>query len=149
MFNDPAQVLQLQVGDAHVTDYAFSLEFVQGGQCLVDHLLQSAFHAALELNVMYINNIDVVNVQTLQALVDALLGAAGGEFFTRNILQCLTQYDFSLIVAVIRRYIDDVNPRIYCSENGINTTILIERVEHTTQRRGAEAQLRHLYSSFA
>ena len=50
---------------------------MQGGQGLVDHLLQSAFHAALKLDVVYIDDVDIVDVQTLQTLIDALLGPLG------------------------------------------------------------------------
>ena len=75
VLDDPTEILQLQVGDAHVAHDAFLLQLVQGGQGLVDHLLQSSLHASLKLDVVYINNINVVDVQTLQTLVDALLGA--------------------------------------------------------------------------
>ena len=77
VLDDPAQVLQLQVGDAHMLDHPLALQLVQSRQCLVDHLLQSTLHASLKLNVMNVDDVDVVDVQALQTLVDALLGTTG------------------------------------------------------------------------
>ena len=50
---------------------------MQGRQCLVDYLLQTTFHASLELNVVDVDDVNVVNMQALQTLIDALLGALG------------------------------------------------------------------------
>ena len=52
---DPLQVLQLQVGDAYMTDDAFRLELEEGGQGLVDNELQSAWTGSLKLNIVYID----------------------------------------------------------------------------------------------
>ena len=60
-----------------MADHALLLQLVQGRQGLVDHLLQSAFHTTLKLDVVDVDDVDVVDVQTFQTLVDALLGATG------------------------------------------------------------------------
>ena len=77
VLNHPAQVLQLQVGNTHMPDDTLSFQFMQCGQGLVNHLLQSAFHTALELNVVNVDNVDIVDVQALQTLVDTLFGTFG------------------------------------------------------------------------
>ena len=65
MLDDPTQVLQLQVGNAYMAYHALFFQFVQGRQGLVNHFLQATLHTALELNVVHVDNIDVINVQTL------------------------------------------------------------------------------------
>ena len=168
MLNDPVQVLQLQVGDAYVPHHTLTFQFVQGRQRLVDHLLQATLHAPLELDVVDVDDVDVVDVQALQALVDTLLGTSGGivprvdtvlavasylggekELVAGDVLQGLAQYRLGLVVTVVWGYVDDVDTSIDGSKHGVDASVLVERMEHTTQRRGAEAQLRHLHSCFS
>ena len=77
MLDHPFQVLGLQVGDAHVTHHTFLLQFHQSGQCLVDDQLQSTLAVALELDVVHIDQVDIVDVQTFHTLVDAVGDATG------------------------------------------------------------------------
>ena len=75
VFYHPFQVLGLKVGNAHVLHNAFVAQLYQCGQSLVNYQLQSAIHIALELNVVYVYQVYVVNVQSLHTLVNALLSA--------------------------------------------------------------------------
>ena len=77
VFNDPLQIFQLQVSNAYMLHYTFLLQFVQGRQSLIDHLLQTTFHTTLEFDVVNVDDIDIVDVQTLQTLVNALFGTFG------------------------------------------------------------------------
>ena len=72
MLDHPFQVLRLQVGDADVTHHTLLLQFHERGECLVDDQLQSALAVALKLDVVHVDQIDVVHVQPLHALVNAV-----------------------------------------------------------------------------
>ena len=167
VLDDPFQILQLQVGNAHMLHDAFTLQLMQGRQRLVNHLLQTAFHTSLELDVVDVDNVDIVNVQALQALINALFGTLGRivprvnsifaitshlgrevELVARDVLEGLSQYGLCLVVSIVGRYVDDVDTCIDSRKNGVDATMFVERVEYPTQRRGAEAQLRHLHSCF-
>ena len=77
VFDDPFQVLWLQVGDTHVTHHTFLLQFHQSGQCLVDDQLQSTLAVALELDVVHVDQVDIVDIQAFHTLVDAVGDATG------------------------------------------------------------------------
>ena len=168
MLDDPLQVLQLQVSNAYMLHDTLFLQFVQGRQRLVDHLLQTTLHTSLKFDVMDVDDVDIVDVQAFQTLIHALLGTTGRvvprvmsilaiasnlrrqeELVTGYVLQSLAQHNLGLVVAVVGRHVYNVDTSIHRSKYGVDASVLIERVEYTTQRRGAEAQLRHLHSCFS
>ena len=162
VFDHPLQVLGLQVRDTHVTDDALLLQLNQHGQRLVDDLLQTTLHPRLELDVVNVDQVDVVHVQTFHTLIDALQGALGtvvpdvhavlavashlrGEIIlvARNLLEGLAQDGLGLHMAVVRRHVDEVDAVVHGRMYGTDAFFLTDAVEHTAQRRCAETQVRH------
>ena len=77
MVNHPLKVFKLQVSNTYVAYYAFFTQFHQCRQCLINHLLQAAGEGSLELYVMYVDKVNMINVEALHALIDALSGTLG------------------------------------------------------------------------
>ena len=77
MVDDPLQVLGLQVGNAHMAHHAFVAQLHQCRQRLVGHFLQTARQCCLKLDVVNIDEVDVVDAQSLHALIDAARDTLG------------------------------------------------------------------------
>ena len=77
MLDDPLEVLGLQVGDAHMTYDTFLLQSHEGGQRLVAYLLQTSLQTSLKLDVVHIDQVDIVDIQSLHTLIDAVRDALG------------------------------------------------------------------------
>ena len=168
MLNHPLQVLGLQVGDAHMAHHALLLQLHQRRQRLVDNQLQPALAVALELDVVHVDQVDIVDVQALHALIHAV-GHTLGRIVPRvdavmaiaphlrreiilvagDALQRLAQHGLCLKVAVIGRHIDKVHTILHCRIHGLDTLFLADAVEHATQRRGPETQVRHLHAGLS
>lgn len=128
MLYHPFKVFGLQVGDAHMLHHSFLAELHQCGQSLVDNLIEVG-----KLNIVNINQVDVVNVETLHALVDTVGYALGrivpgvdavlavASHLCRKIisvtlyfLQGFSQYHLGLVMTVIWRYVYKVNSVVNC-----------------------------------
>ena len=152
MFDDPLQVLGLQIGNTHMPHDTLLAQFHEGRQGLVAHFLQPAFHTSLKLDVMHIDKVNIVYVQTLHTLIDTVCDASGAVvpgvhtvlaiasyfrreeiFVARNFLQGFTQYDLCLQVPIIRRHIDKVNTIIYCRMYGTDAFFLTDTMKHAAQ----------------
>ena len=161
----PFQVLQLQVGDAHVPHDALVLQLEEGRQCLVHHQLQTAGQCCLELNVVYVNQVNMVDAQTLHALIDAVGDALGGVvpgvdavlavashfgaqvvFVAWNVLQRLAQYRLGLVVSVVGAHVDKVNATLDGSFDSLATVLQVSLAKHAAQRRCAEADVGNFHS---
>ena len=168
MLDDPLQVLRLQVGDAHMAYHTFPFQFNQSGQGLVADLLQTTLHASLEFNVVDVDQVDIVYVQALHALIHTLCGPFGavvpgvhtvlpvashfrGEviFVTGDFLQGLAQHRLCLQVSIVGRHVDEVDAVIHGHMHGTDALFLMDAVEHTTQRRGAKTEVRHPHASLS
>ena len=168
MVDDPLQVLGLQVGDAHVAHNAFIAQLHKCRQCLVDHLLQTARQSSLKLYVVHIDEVDIVDAQSLHALIDAagdtlsrivphvdtILAIAAhlrGEvvLVTWNLVQRLTQHLLGLQMAIVGRHIDEVNTIIYGHVHGTNAFFFTDAVEHAAKRRCTKRQCRNPHSGFS
>src|SRR5277367_1945413 len=117
---DGAKNLEGIAGDADETRLAQLLHLPQRGDGFIYDLIKVAVFV-----VMRLNDIDIVDSQTAQAVVDAGDGALGGKIklgvavasnFRRqkiavagNSAECLTQDSFGLGVPVKGRDIDKVN----------------------------------------
>ena len=168
MLNHPLQVLGLQVGDTHVAHHTFLLQFHQSRQCLVYYQLQSTLAVALKLNVVYIDQVDIIDVQTFHTLVDTVSHAFGRVipqvhailtiashlrreviFVAGNAFQGLAQHRLSLIMAIVGRHIDEIHTVLHRRIDSLDTLFLTDAVEHTTQRRSTETQVRYLHAGFS
>ena len=59
--------------NANMANYTFITQFTQSRQSLVNHLLQSARQTSLELDVVNVDEIDMVDIETLHTLIYAFL----------------------------------------------------------------------------
>ena len=151
MLDHPPQILQLQVSDSHMFHHAFFLQLVEGRECLVDHLLQSSLQSSLKLDIVYVDDVDIVDMESFQTLVHTLLGTTCGvvpgvvtvfpiashlcreeEFVSGDVLECLSQHNLRLIIAVVGRYIDDIDTSIDGSEYRVDTSVFVEGMEDAT-----------------
>ena len=168
MLDHPTEILRLQIGDTHMTNHTFLAQLHEGRQCLIDHLLQTTFQISLELHVMYVDDIDIVDMQTLKTLIHTLLGTLGGIvphidailtvaahlrreviLITRQILQSLAQYRLCLIMSVIRRHINEVDTVLNGCKDSLDTFCLTNIVEDSSQRRGAKTKITQSESGFS
>ena len=67
--DDKLEVLRLQVGDTHMLHHSLIAQLTKSRQGLIDYLEHVG-----ELHIMHINQVYIVDVQTLQALIYTLLG---------------------------------------------------------------------------
>ena len=153
VLDDPLEVLQLQVCDADMTHDALLLQFHECRQCLVHHLLQSALHRSLKLDVVYIDEVDIVDVEALHALVHTLCGTFAGvvprvhailaiapHFRTQKILvswnpqQSLAQHRLSLVVAVVRTHVNKVDTALDGCFHSLDALSLLRGMKHAAQR---------------
>ena len=63
----PFQVFELQVSDSDMSYHSFLTQFDQSRQCLINHLIQVG-----KLNIMHIDQIDEVNIQTFHTFIYTL-----------------------------------------------------------------------------
>ena len=108
--------------------YAQFAELHQYRQCLVHHFLESSRKSGLKFYVVHVDEVDMVNVEALHALIDTFLCPACGivpgvytvfsisSYFrtekilvTRNVLQCLAKHGLCFVVAIIRTDIDEID----------------------------------------
>ena len=73
----PFNVFELQVGDAHMPHYAQFAELHQCRQCLVHHFLESSRKSGLKFYVVNVDEVDMVDVETVHALIHTLLRPLG------------------------------------------------------------------------
>ena len=117
---------------------------------------------------MNIDEVDIVDAQSLHALIDAagdtlsrivphvntILAIAAhlrGEvvLVAWNLTQCLTQHLLGLQMAIVGRHIDEVNAIIYGYMHGTNAFFFADAMEHAAERRCAERQCRNPHSGFS
>ena len=141
----PLQVLQLQVGDAHMAYHTFLAQGHQGRQGFVHYLVQVG-----KLNIVHIDEVDVVDMQSFHAFVNTLGGPLGGiipgiyailaitaylgredVFVARDVFQRFAQYGFGLVMAIVRRYIDKVHAFLDGGEYRFNPFGLADVVKNT------------------
>ena len=124
-----------------------------------------AVACCLELDVVHVDEVDMVDAQTLHALVDAVGDALGRVvprvdavlavashlcaqvvLVARNIFQCLAQHRLGLVVAVVGTDVDEVDAALdgglYC----FKALFLVGLAKHAAQRRSAEADVGNLHS---
>ena len=159
VFHHPFQILQLQVGNADMLDDAFLAQAYKRGERLAGHLVE-----VRELDVMDIDQVDIVDVQTIHALVHAAGHTFGGivpgvvpvlaiaahfrgqeKLVPRDVLQGFPEDGFGFVIAVIRGYVDEVDAGVDGCENGIDALRLLEIVEDAAQGGGAETNDGHLH----
>ena len=148
--------------------HAFLLQFGQGGQRLVAHLLQATGQICLELYVVHIDQVDEVHAEALHALVDTLRGPAGrvvprvhtivaiaphlsGEvvFITWHAAQGFAQHRLGLQMPIVRRHVDEVDAAVQRRMHGTDAVGLVDAVEHAAQRRSSEREVGHPHSSLS
>src|SRR5574344_1445703 len=105
-----------------------------------------------KFNIMYINQVNIIDVQTFHALVNALFGAftriipciltvfSISAYFSRKIIfvswylfQGLSQYCLGLIMAIIGRNINKIYSIVYCCKNSLFSLIFINLMENSTE----------------
>ena len=143
-----------------MSDHALLPELHQGGQGLAYHLVQ-----VRELYVVDIDEVDVVDIQPFHALVYALGRPPGGivpgvhsvlpvtahlgrkhERIPRELLEGLAEHGLGLVVAVIGRYVDEVQSVLDCGEHSPERLVLPYGAEHSPERGRAETQDGHFQS---
>ena len=145
VLNHPFQVLGLQVGDAHMAHHTLAAKFHQGGQRLLNHLVEVG-----ELHVVHVDDVDVVHVQALHALIHALRGTPGrvvpgvhavlpitshlrGEvvLVAGNVLEGLAQHCLCLEMAVIGRHVNEVDAIVDGHIDSTDALVFTYAVKHT------------------
>ena len=162
VFDDPLQVLGLEVGDTHMAHNALLLQSYEHRQRLIDNLLQTTLHPRLELDIVHIDQVDIVHIQAFHTLIHTLyrpFGAVVPEvhtiltvaphlrreiiLVTRNLLQGLAQHRLCLRVSIVGRHVDEVDAIVHSRMHGTDSFFLTDAVKHPSQRRSAKAQVRH------
>ena len=111
--------------------------------------LEPTFEVALELDVVNVDEVDKVHIQTLHALIDTFCDALGRVvpgvhavltvaahlgreiiLIAWNLLQGLAQYHLGLKVTVVGRDIDEVDTIVDGCVYGTDTFFLTDTVEH-------------------
>ena len=168
VFNDPAYILGLEIGDAYMANDAFVAQFAKRGQRLVANLLQSPRKTGLELDVVHIDEVDMIDIETLHRFiyallctlsrivpcVDSILAVAsylGRKVIlaSRYLLEGLAKHRLSLIVAIIWTHVDEVHAQFNSSKNCLKGISFLDTMEHTSQRRSSKTELRDLHTGLA
>ena len=130
---------------------ALLTEFDKGRQSFVANFLQSTLQTGLELNVVYIDQVDIIHIQTLHTLIDTLGGTTGTVvpcvdtilaiashfcreeiFVTGNLFQGFAQYHLGLQMTVIGGHVDEIDAVVDCRVYGADAFFLTDTVEDTT-----------------
>src|SRR5574344_403831 len=104
-----------------------------------------------KFNIMYINQVNIIDIQTFHTLINALFGTFTGiipsiltvfsisAYFSRKIIfvswylfKGFSQYRLGLIMTIIGRDIDKVYSIVYCCKNSFFSLIFINLMENST-----------------
>ena len=146
--DDPLQVFQLQVGDAHVSHDAFFPQLHQCREGFVGHLRQVG-----KFYVVHVDEVDVVHMQAFHALIHAFLRLFCGiiprvypvfsvtshfrgqdERAARQVFQHLAQHGFGFVMPVIGRHVDEVHPVFHCGQRSPHAVRFTDGMENASQR---------------
>ena len=163
VLHEPFQVLRLEVCDSDVAHDSLLAKLDKGRKSLLSHLPEIC-----EFHIMDIDKVDVVDIEPFHAFIHAFSSALcriipcidsvltvtahlGRKvvFVPRNVLQGLSKHGFSLKMAIIRRYINEVDSILHGCEDGLDGLILLYAAEDASQRRCAEAEIGHAHAGLS
>ncbi|CCY64554.1 unknown [Prevotella sp. CAG:1124] len=155
MLDYPFQVFGLKVGYADMSHHSLVAQRDERGERFVDDLVEVG-----ELDVVYVDKVDVVNVQPFHAFVHAVGYALGrivpgvdavlavtpylrGQvvLVPRYFLEGFPEHCLGLVVAVVGRYVDEVYAVVDGSVHGTYAFRLAYVVEYAAERRRSESEV--------